>query len=463
MSLEFLALVTATFGLYHLLPRGMRAEVLAASSLVYISWFGLPTLGTTLCLIGANYLAGMAQGAATPGTPKRRAIFAAIVAFDILALGLAKYKGLLPVSVPVSMLGMSYYVFLLIGYQADVYLDKAAPELNLARFGLFSGFFAKFQAGPIERTGNLLSQIRSGLARPFDSAMAVSGLRLFAFGMVKKLVIADNISFFIDPVYANPGIYRPSSVLLAVVLYSFHILYDFSSYTDMARGVGRLFGFELLENFRVPYLASNIVEFWRRWHISLSCWLRDYLYIPLGGNRKGVFRQKLNIIIIFFVCGVWHGGTWNFALWGLAHAGWHILTTTSAGLVAWLRRNRAMEIVLRFIGVLVTFHFVTAAWILFRSPDLGTAWAMLNKAALGYADLLGLETWRMALPQPKPLFGYTVFLIAMFEALSALLESRRLRFDALPQPVRWASYLCGAALVAVFASFGKSQFIYFQF
>jgi len=226
---------------------------------------------------------------------------------------LPQFKLLLP-------LGISFYTLQVIGYLFDVYQGKLKPERHFGIFALFLCFFPQLTAGPIERGGHLLPQLKK--LRSFDYAKATSGVKLFTFGLFKKLVIADNLGLVVDRVFDALPQYKGFSLIITMFFYTWQIYADFSGYTDMARGIARMLGIDLLENFNTPYLATSVRDFWRRWHISFSNWLKDYIYIPLGGNRGAVLKIMSNILIVFLISGLWHGAGWNFVVWGLLHGAW---------------------------------------------------------------------------------------------------------------------------------------------
>ncbi|GHV78823.1 hypothetical protein AGMMS49944_06140 [Spirochaetia bacterium] len=230
--------------------------------------------------------------------------------------GLPGFNVLLPV-------GISFYTFQALGYSIDVYRGTVAAERNFVSYALFVTFFPQLVAGPIERTGNLLPQFKAD--HVFDYDRVTSGLKLAAWGMFKKVVIADRLAVYVNGVYGDPAVYPATALALATFFFTFQIYCDFSGYSDLAIGTARVLGFNLMTNFRKPYFSKSISEFWLRWHISLSTWLKDYIYIPLGGNRKSAFRQKINLLITFLLSGLWHGAAWHFVIWGLLHGVYQVI------------------------------------------------------------------------------------------------------------------------------------------
>ena len=268
---------------------------------------------------------------------------------------------LLKVILPV---GISFYTFHGMSYIFDIYNRKRLPTRNFVNYSLFVTFFPLLVAGPIERANHLLPQIEN--SRVFKYENLIFGLRLILYGLFKKVVLADNLSGFVDNIYANPSAHNSTILILASIAFSFQIYGDFSGYSDIAIGTAKILGFELLSNFNYPYFSSNISEFWKKWHISLSSWFKDYLYFPLGGSRGTFWINIRNIFIIFLVSGFWHGANWTFIFWGILHA---------TAYVAYFiyTKNCLSFIQNKITSTLVTFSFVTFAWIFFRSISISSA------------------------------------------------------------------------------------------
>ena len=269
-------------------------------------------------------------------------------------------------------LGISFFTFQSISYIADRYTKKIAVPANLFDTALFISFFPVISSGPIQRAGNLVPQFQN--VRKFDYDNATDGMKLFAWGMFKKICIADKIAGYVNYVYANASDKFGLAFLLATVLYSFQIYCDFSGYNDMAIGIAKYLGFDVGKNFDHPYLSKSVGEFWRRWHISLSSWLRDYVYIPLGGSRVKDSRIYLNLMITFLVSGLWHGSTWNFVIWGLLHGFFQCAGRVVKPVFEKLK-------IPSFIKIAFTFTLVTFAWIFFRAANLQEAGIVINKIA----------------------------------------------------------------------------------
>jgi len=271
--------------------------------------------------------------------------------------------------------GISFFTFQSLSYTIDFYRGQVQRERNFLRFATFVAFFPQLVAGPIERARHMLPQFqRFPALRGQD---VTDGLSLFLVGLFKKLALANYLSFYVERVYGNPGAYDASGLLLATFAFTWQIFFDFSGYTDMARGVARLLGFELMLNFNNPYLAAGLGDFWSRWHISLSTWFRDYLYIPLGGNRHGTLLTYRNLFVTFLVSGVWHGAAWTFVIWGALHA-FGVCLTRELERSAFYR-----EQVPRLVKQLGTFAFVTFTWIFFRAESLTDAGLILSRIFTG--------------------------------------------------------------------------------
>lgn len=289
-----------------------------------------------------------------------------------LHLNAPAYDVVLPV-------GISFYTFQALGYAIDVYRGDILPEKNFFRYALFVSFFPQLVAGPIERSGNLLEQLKT--PRKFDYEATRDGLFIMLWGYFLKIVIADRAAVMVDTIYGNPEQYPGWYLITATVLFAFQIYCDFAGYSVIAMGAARILGISLMENFNAPYLAQSCGEFWRRWHISLSTWFRDYVYIPLGGNRKGIRRKYINILIVFLLSGLWHGASWAFVVWGLLHGLYQVigqlLKPLRDRIVHMLRidRNSAAHKLLR---VLVTFALVDFAWIFFRVGDFSESFVVIR-------------------------------------------------------------------------------------
>ena len=332
--------------------------ILLAASFVFYAFADVRFVPFLLYIIAVSYLVGLFC--------KNRIALALFIIADLAPLLFCKYGPHFLHAHQFFPLGLSFFTFLSVSYVADVYTKKILPERNLLTVALFVSFFPVISSGPIQRAGNLMPQLNQIHRFEYDSA--TDGMKLFAWGMFKKLCIADRIAAYVNYVYGNAGGQYAPALLLATVLYSFQIYCDFSGYSDMAIGVARYLGFDAGKNFDHPYLSESTGEFWRRWHISLSSWLRDYVYIPIGGSRVALPRIYVNLMITFLVSGIWHGSTWNFVIWGALHGLYQCVGRATKTLQEKLR----IPVVIRII---VTFCLVTFAWIFFRAEtpqDAGT-------------------------------------------------------------------------------------------
>lgn len=410
--------------------------------------------------------------------------------------------------------GLSFYTLQGLSYTLDVYFGKVPADKHFGRVALFIAFFPKLIAGPIDRARNLLAQIRksfphapggnpapldipdlignpekeqldprqahSGMTKQmqdchtdqgsarndtsnFDLGRIVSGLQLILWGLFKKLVIADRLSIYVNQIFSDPGAFSGSSLLLAAYFFTFQIYCDFSGYTDIAIGTSRLLGYDLVPNFRLPYFATSITDFWRRWHISLSTWFRDYLYIPLGGNRlENLWRWALVIMVVFVASGLWHGAAWTFVIWGALHGAFYLigrmLSKPSQRISVWLRLPAFVG---RWFRIFVTFHAVALAWIFFRAKTLEDAWIIIKGifTTMDGPFYTGASQLTTALS-----LGFILFLIAVqvMQMKGWIPLYRYSEGRPWPLPVRWLAY---AVLIFGISIFGVSsnQFIYFQF
>ncbi|WP_418509506.1 MBOAT family O-acyltransferase [Corallibacter sp.] len=281
-------------------------------------------------------------------------------------LGVSMAPATLNVILPV---GISFYTFQTLSYTIDVYKKRLKPTSQFVEFAAFVAFFPQLVAGPIERASRLLPQFQR--TRKFDYTFAISGFYLIIWGLFKKMVIADNCAFFVNQIFEDPGRYTAMELLMGSVLFAFQIYGDFSGYSDIAIGVARLFGFSLMTNFTFPYFSRNIAEFWRRWHISLSTWFRDYLYIPLGGSRGNIWKQLRNVFVVFLVSGFWHGANWTFVVWGGIHALLFLPLLIFKANKTYT--NQIKLSVKQLPNILVTFVLVCMAWVFFRADNISIA------------------------------------------------------------------------------------------
>lgn len=303
----------------------------------------------------------------------------------LTAIGFERHFPMLRVILPI---GISFYTFKTLSYTVDLYRSKMIPATSFVDYALFVSFFPQILAGPIERASKLLSQVSN--PRRVTREKILTGMNLVLIGYFKKVAIADTLAPIVARVFDAPDFASSGQLWTGIYAYTLQIYGDFSGYTDIARGIARILGFDSMENFNAPYLSRNIGEFWRRWHISLSSWFRDYLYIPLGGNRSGRTRTYANLIITMGLCGLWHGASWNFLIWGLLHgiylAGYRLLAGDRKSGNPFPRSLSGW--IAELIKILLTFHLVAVAWIFFRSSDLSSALIYL-KGLLKFQEVSG--------------------------------------------------------------------------
>lgn len=354
--------------------------------------------------------------------------------------------------------GISFYTFQTLSYTIDVYRKKLEPTNNLVSFLAFVSFFPQLVAGPIERAKNLLPQFE--VKRDFNRYEAILGIRQILWGLVKKIVIADTSAVFVNEIFSNPGSHNSSALIIGAILFAFQIYGDFSGYSDIAIGTARLFGFSLMKNFAYPYFSRDIAEFWRRWHISLSTWFRDYLYIPLGGSQVGLTKKIRNILIIFIVSGFWHGANWTFIFWGLLNALYFIplaLTEKNRKHLEIIAENKLFPKLSDLAKMIFTFCLTTVAWIFFRSESISEAFDYLSGIFQG--DIFSRPSIADFNSVVK-LLGWIVIITAfewVHKSKDFPLEKLRL-----PRLIRWSLY---SLLILMIISYSgqPQEFIYFQF
>lgn len=362
--------------------------------------------------------------------------------------------------------GISFYTFQTLGYLIDVYRGKLPPEHHLGRFALFVSFFPQLVAGPIERATNLLPQFYEKF--DFDEARVTSGLRLMLWGMFKKVVIADRLGLYVNTVYNNPADWQGWPVLVATYFFAVQIYCDFSGYSDIAIGAARVMGFDLMENFRRPYLAQSPSEFWRRWHISLSTWFRDYLYIPLGGNRVPIPRWYLNLLIVFLISGLWHGAAWTFVVWGGLHGLYMAVDMATRGLREKLAGRLGLgqrPVVRAVLNGVVTFNLVCLAWIFFRANSVADAFLLLDNL-FPLTNFAAISVpWTAVAVDPAQETALSLALILLLMGVHLAQEQQWQTSLLIRRPFwfRWAAYLGLGLAILNLGITEEVPFIYFQF
>lgn len=470
VSLEFTIFFAIVCAIYFLIRHSLRwVLLLVAGYIFYGAWnpYYLLLIGSTTFI---DYLVARWLGRIDPAQRlKRRLVLAISLTTNLGSLFVFKYfnffnqslGSVFPSYQPIMLnvllpVGISFYTFQSVAYTIDVYRGKVQPEKHPGIFAAFVAFFPQLVAGPIERAAHMLPQFRQPIT--FDYDRVVTGLRIILWGVFKKVVIADRLAIYVNQVYNHVEQYSGLPLLIATVFFAFQIYCDFSGYSDIAIGTGRVLGFNLSRNFRQPYFAQSPREFWRRWHITLSTWFRDYVYIPLGGSRVSLPRQMLNLLIVFLLSGLWHGANWTFAIWGLLHG----LYAAVEVLISPRQTTDSKSPVASAAQIVSTFLLVGFAWIFFRANSFNDAAYVITHLAV----------W----PNASPMIASigSVELALMFASIILLLiadwiDHSQGIFNVLARQklvVRWTAYYAVAfvILITVFVSAGSSQqFIYFQF
>jgi alginate O-acetyltransferase complex protein AlgI len=350
-----------------------------------------------------------------------------------LEVGLPQADILLPI-------GISFFTFQSMGYTIDVYRGRSKAESNIITFATFVAFFPQLIAGPIERAKSLLPQLHSSEKITRDDM--ADGLSLFIVGLFKKIALADLLALYVDKIYSDPSNAGSMALIFATYAFAWQIYFDFSGYTDMARGLARAMGIRLSLNFNNPYTATDLRDFWRRWHITLSSWFRDYLYIPLGGNRKGTARFCISILLTMAIGGLWHGAAWKFIVWGLVHAGALVLFSA-------IETKTSYHKLPRIIRQMLTFHIVTFAWIFFRADNIAEAWLIIQRIFTGTTAAAQVPILMFAMVAAVWIYQF------IYES-----QARRI-LEA--KFVRAALMLMILLYLMTFATSAQEPFIYFQF
>ena len=476
-SLQFLLFFPIVTALYFALPSRWQVPLLLAAScyfyMAFIPVYLLVLVAIVLIDYGAAFLIARAEGR------RRKAYLAISIVSNVALLAVFKYFNFIneqfafltglahlhhPVPAVVGLvlpIGLSFHTFQAMSYTIEVYRGRQEPERSLLIYALYVLFYPQLVAGPIERPYNLLPQLHR--AHAFEYDRVANGLKLMCWGFFKKVVIADRVALYVDAVYPDPSHHPGLPLLLATYLFAFQIYCDFSGYTDIARGAAEVMGVRLMHNFASPYAARSVAEFWRRWHISLSTWFRDYVYLPLGGNRVARWRWYYNLIVVFILSGFWHGAAWTFIVWGLLHGIYVIgseITRPVRDRCAALFGLHPAHPVRRALQVLITFHLVAFAWIFFRADSLRNALSVVKHTFVPVFDL------------QLPKVGFDGFELAVAVAAIVTMEivqyyqrrgSVRGRVAVLPVAWRWSLYYAATIAIVLFGTLNSRQFIYFQF
>lgn len=471
-SISFLIFMVAVFIIYWILPHKFRWVALLAANVIFYASYEARFLLLILLLTLVSYFCAICMER-YPGHKKLSLVISVIIPIGLLIF--YKYSGFaldsisrilsyfaVPVGIPalklIQPIGISFFSFQVIGYLADVYKGKQEAVRHLGKYAVFVSFFPNITSGPIERAPHFMPQLEE--EKQFDYDTAVYSLSLLLIGLVKKIIIADSIAKYADNVFDNISAGSGFSFIFATVLFTVQIYCDFSGYSDMALGVAGLLGFKLINNFKQPYFAESIKQFWSAWHISLSTWLRDYVYIPLGGNRCSKFRRNFNLIVTFLVSGLWHGSNWTFVLWGGIHGVAQVIENT---VYEKLPKKSETSSFSRALKHIITVLVVSFAWIFFRANSISDAFYIIShlfdfapiRESLLSMGMSGMSVLKVLV---------MILLLTIYDAYSRKYDLID-KFRELKLPIRWICYVTVTALVIVLKihNGADTSFIYFKF
>ncbi len=484
-SLSFIVLFPCIFLLYYAIPaqygKARNVFLLVVSYLLYLQWkpaYAMILLGVTAVTYGAalaldktgdaNFCVSTGQ---TPGRGEGRpkVLLVASVLLTLLPLLVFKYYNFINESVTQGLslvglhfnlpglnwaipLGISFFTFQALGYLFDVYYKRQEAERDFLTYALFISFFPSIVSGPINKASLVIPQLKA-LRPQYDRVKVTQGLRMILWGMFMKVVVADRVALYVDTVLPNYMNYTGLSCLVASLLYTIQIYADFAGYSLMAIGVGKTLGFELTANFRRPYFAVSVTDFWHRWHISLSTWLKDYVYIPLGGSRCSRVRNYWNIFVTFLVSGIWHGANWTFIFWGIMHGVCQIVEKMLG------QQQCRYGLVGKTVKIIVTFLIVNFAWIFFRMPSLGDAYHVIGRIfdpSLPHSVFLPTKTDLLLMAIGVGMLFVKDFTDEFLPGRFLLLENRR-------AAVRWIAAIVTLVMIMLCGVFSADQFIYAKF
>jgi alginate O-acetyltransferase complex protein AlgI len=470
-SFDFVVFLVVVTSLYFVLPHRCRWPLLlAASCLFYMSFIPayILILFTTIVI---DYCTAMWIEDTLEPHKKRRYLLISVLSvcanlfifkyFNFFNQNAAAIAAVFNWNYPIRTLqiilpiGLSFHTFQSLSYVIEVYRGRQRAERHFGLFALYVMYFPQLVAGPIERPQNLLHQFRE--KKRFDSSRLRDGLSLALWGLFKKVVVADSLALYVNAVYGSIPHHTGPTLLLATYFFAFQIYCDFSGYSDIARGVSRIYGIELMKNFETPYFATSIAGFWSRWHISLSSWFRDYVYIPLGGNRVSPARLCFNLLIVFMVSGLWHGAKWTFVIWGMLHGIYVIierLVSLLSGRLAPANGMRESGPLFRTLKLLVTFHLVLVAWVFFRADSVPLAGLVLRKIAFDRGPIF----WD-AIIVPAAVALVVLLVLETFDQKTHYWSDR----DRFSLGFRAAYSMALLFAIALFGIEQGAQFIYFQF
>jgi len=442
-------LLPATLTVYFLVKSNLKNTFLLLVSIIFYSWGNVETLTIINISIIANYLFGLTINKDRVSKSKRKYIFVISIIFNLLLLFLFKYtdffiSNFLPFlnettanslnfAADYSIIGLSFFTFQSISYLTDIYSDKIKPEKNFIDFALYISFFPKLIAGPIIRYNEFEKELKTKVP---TADVFLAGINRFIFGLGKKTIIGDTAGKIANNIFAlsNSNLNIPLA-WIGLICFTLQIYFDFSGYTDMAIGIGKMFGFNLPENFNYPYISKSIKEFWQRWHISLSTWLKDYLYIPLGGNRNGKYRTYLNLFIVFVLCGFWHGSNWNFILWGAWHGIFTVLEKTSFGNFMESRKN--------FVRHIYALSVIMIGWVFFKTTSATDGLLYIGKL-FGFGSTSSVNYSAMYLNNET----ITILIIGLFFSLP-IYQTIKKHFESSGIFIKKSLYLANIVFVSI--------------
>lgn len=475
-SFNFLVLFPLIFLLYYVTPakfqKGRNLFLLLTSYALYVSWkpaYALVLLGVTLITYWGGQILQLRDESEDLRARNRKSLVWLFAMLGLIPLLVFKYYNFLNESIATGLatvgwhfelpglnwaipLGISFFTFQAVGYMLDVYHGRIEAEKNFLDYALFISFFPSIISGPINKVSLIMPQIKN-LRTYFDYNKAVEGLKMLLWGMFMKVVVADRVGLYVDtilPYYQN---HSGLTCFTASVFYTIQIYADFAGYSLMAIGVGKVLGFELTENFRRPYFAVSVTDFWRRWHISLSTWLKDYVYIPLGGSRCSKIRNYWNILVTFLVSGIWHGANWTFIVWGIWHGLFQIIEKAIGQQkceYGWLGKT---------VKIIITFLLVNFAWIFFRMPTLSDAAGVMSNI-FDFSQPLNIDVGSRHIFLLM-IIGTTILFVKDFT--DEYMPNKYKLFDSKCTVVRWTSYFMVIVLILLTGVFDAGQFIYANF
>lgn len=458
VSFKFLTFLMAALLLYYVTPDRVRKYILLLVSFLFYGSFGIRNLAVLYGMIGISYLFGEVIK-----RKREKRVFVLSIIFSLLPLILFKYH--VSLTEPI---GISFFTFKMISYLADTYMGKMENSYHFREYCIYVSFFPTVTSGPIDRPEPFMKQICK--QKIFQERLFLEGFLYVLWGYFQKMILADRLSIVVSTVYGNLERYQGFPTLVTTFLYTLQIYFDFAGYTYLAMGLGKMFGYTSMQNFNQPYFATSIRDFWQRWHISLSHWLRDYVYIPLGGNRKGKTRKQINLLLTFLISGIWHGTGWNFIVWGLLHGFYQVIGSMTAANREKCKQRLHIKGTKteKCLQILITFLLVNVAWIFFRSTQGIGQSIQIIKSAL---SLTGISFWWLTeagISKIECIYMiYATFLIFVIDLLKEKKKDLLAWYFAKNAIIRYLVLyvLLGSILLmgAYGPGFQEAAFIYFQF